>query len=72
MALVSDLLGKIKPSPTLSLIAKANELKAQGKDVIGLSAVRRLALSLSVRMTLIILWLKLLPVQAVSRFCITH
>tara|TARA_R110002124_G_scaffold64985_2_gene177832 strand:- start:646820 stop:648040 length:1221 start_codon:yes stop_codon:yes gene_type:complete len=38
MALVSDLLGKIKPSPTLSLIAKANELKAQGKDVIGLSA----------------------------------
>ena len=38
MALVSDLLGKIKPSPTLSLIAKANELKAQGKDIIGLSA----------------------------------
>ena len=38
MALVSDLLGKIKPSPTLSLIAKANELKAAGKDVIGLSA----------------------------------
>ena len=30
--------GRIKPSPTLAVTAKAGELKAQGKDVYSLSA----------------------------------
>lgn len=34
---LADRLDKIKPSATLALAAKAQELKAQGKDVIGLS-----------------------------------
>jgi aspartate aminotransferase len=34
---VANRLKAVKPSPTLSLIAVAQELKAQGKDVIGLS-----------------------------------
>ena len=38
MSIVADRLKKIKPSPTLSLIAKAAEMKAAGDDVIGLSA----------------------------------
>lgn len=35
--LIASRLDKIKPSATLALAAKAQELKAQGKDVIGLS-----------------------------------
>lgn len=38
MSLVADRLRRIKPSPTLAATNKAAELKAAGKDVIGLSA----------------------------------
>lgn len=38
MAFISDNLKKIKPSPTLAVTAKAKELKAAGKDVIGLGS----------------------------------
>jgi aspartate aminotransferase len=37
MTFIAKRLEKIKPSATLVLAAKANELKAQGKDVIGLA-----------------------------------
>ncbi|MDD3371854.1 MAG: aminotransferase class I/II-fold pyridoxal phosphate-dependent enzyme, partial [Alphaproteobacteria bacterium] len=35
---VAQRLSKVKPSPTLGITRLANELKAQGKDVIGLAA----------------------------------
>ncbi len=35
---LSDRLASVKPSPTLAVTARANELKAQGKDIIGLGA----------------------------------
>lgn len=38
MSFLSDALGRIKPSPTIAVTNKAAELKAQGKDVIGLGA----------------------------------
>ena len=38
MSIVSNNLKKIKPSPTLAVTQKARELKAAGKDVIGLGA----------------------------------
>jgi aspartate aminotransferase len=38
MSIVANRLKKIKPSPTLAVSAKAKELKAQGKDIIGLGA----------------------------------
>ena len=38
MGIVSNSLKKIKPSPTLAVTQKAKELKAAGKDVIGLGA----------------------------------
>ncbi len=38
MAIVSNSLKRIKPSPTLAVTQKARELKAAGKDVIGLGA----------------------------------
>lgn len=38
MSLIADRLGRIKPSPTLAVTAKVGELKAQGRDVIGLGA----------------------------------
>ncbi len=38
MSLVADRLKRIKPSPTLAATNKAAELKAAGKDIIGLSA----------------------------------
>ncbi|MEQ8442783.1 MAG: pyridoxal phosphate-dependent aminotransferase [Alphaproteobacteria bacterium] len=38
MAFLADRLKRIKPSPTVAVTAKANELKAQGRDVIGLGA----------------------------------
>ncbi len=38
MSIVADRLKRIKPSPTLSVSAKAKELKAAGRDVIGLGA----------------------------------
>jgi len=38
MALISARLGNIKPSPTIAVTTKAQELKAAGKDVIGLGA----------------------------------
>ena len=34
--LLSDRIQKLKPSSTLAMAAKAAELKAQGKDIIGL------------------------------------
>ncbi len=37
-SIVADRLGRIKPSPTLAVTAKVNELKAQGRDIIGLGA----------------------------------
>lgn len=38
MAFLSDALLRIKPSPTIAVTTKAAELKAAGKDVIGLAA----------------------------------
>ncbi|MFO1189504.1 MAG: pyridoxal phosphate-dependent aminotransferase [Alphaproteobacteria bacterium] len=38
MPLLSARLGKIKPSPTIAVTMKAAELKAQGRDIIGLGA----------------------------------
>ena len=38
MAFLSDTLARVKPSPTIAVTTKANELKAAGKDVIGLGA----------------------------------
>ena len=38
MSLLSDALGRIKPSPTMAVTAKAAELRAAGQDVIGLGA----------------------------------
>ncbi len=36
--MLADRLSRIKPSPTVAVTAKANELKAEGHDVIGLGA----------------------------------
>ncbi len=38
MAFLADRLDRIKPSPTIAVTMKARELKAQGRDVIGLGA----------------------------------
>ena len=38
MSSIADRLSVIKPSPTMAVTAKAAELKAAGKDVIGLAA----------------------------------
>ena len=38
MSIISDSLKRIKPSPTIAVRTKARELKAAGKDVIGLGA----------------------------------
>ena len=38
MAFLSDTLARVKPSPTIAMTNKAAELKAAGRDVIGLSA----------------------------------
>ncbi|MEM8833780.1 MAG: pyridoxal phosphate-dependent aminotransferase [Pseudomonadota bacterium] len=38
MSIIADRLSRIKPSPTLAVTAKAKELKAAGKDIIGLGA----------------------------------
>ena len=36
MSFLASRLDRIKPSPTIAVTAKARELKAQGRDVIGL------------------------------------
>ena len=38
MAFLADSLARVQPSPTIAVTTKANELKAAGKDVIGLGA----------------------------------
>ena len=38
MSIIADRMSKVKPSATLSLTTKAAELKASGKDIIGLGA----------------------------------
>ena len=38
MSFLSDTLARVKPSPTIAVTTKAAELKAQGRDVIGLGA----------------------------------
>ena len=38
MAFLSDTLARVKPSPTIAITSKALEMKAAGRDVIGLSA----------------------------------
>ena len=38
MSFLADRLARIKPSPTMAITAKAAELKAEGRDVIGLGA----------------------------------
>lgn len=38
MSIIADRLSRIKPSPTIAVTNKAKELKAAGKDVIGLGA----------------------------------
>ncbi|MCV2868185.1 pyridoxal phosphate-dependent aminotransferase [Defluviimonas sp. WL0002] len=38
MAFLSDTLARVKPSPTIAVTTKAQQLKADGKDVIGLGA----------------------------------
>jgi len=35
---VSDAIERIKPSPTIAVTQKARELKAEGRDIIGLGA----------------------------------
>ena len=39
MSIVSNSLKRIKPSPTIAVTSKAREMRAAGKDVIGLGAV---------------------------------
>ena len=36
MSIISNSLKRIKPSPTIAVTQKARELKAAGKDIIGL------------------------------------
>jgi aspartate aminotransferase len=38
MAFLSDTLARVKPSPTIAVTTKAAQLKAEGKDIIGLGA----------------------------------
>ena len=38
MSIISDSLKRIKPSPTIAVTQNARELRAAGKDVIGLGA----------------------------------
>ncbi|MEL6424003.1 MAG: aminotransferase class I/II-fold pyridoxal phosphate-dependent enzyme, partial [Pseudomonadota bacterium] len=38
MPFLADSLARVKPSPTIAVTNKARELKAAGKDVIGLGA----------------------------------
>ena len=38
MSLIAQRLTRIKPSPTIAVTTKAQELKAAGRDVIGLGA----------------------------------
>ncbi len=38
MSIISNNLKRIKPSPTIAVTQKARELKASGKDIIGLGA----------------------------------
>ena len=38
MSIISNNLKKIKPSPTIAVTQKARELRAAGKDVVGLGA----------------------------------
>ena len=38
MSIISNSLKRIKPSPTIAVTQKARELRAAGKDVIGLGA----------------------------------
>ena len=38
MAFLADILGRVKPSATIAVSQKARDLKAQGRDVIGLGA----------------------------------
>ena len=38
MAFLSDALARVKPSATIAVSSKARELKAAGRDVIGLGA----------------------------------
>ena len=38
MSIVSNSLKRIKPSPTIAVTSKAREMRAGGKDVIGLGA----------------------------------
>jgi len=38
MAFLSDTLARVKPSPTIAVTSKAAQLKAEGRDVIGLGA----------------------------------
>ena len=38
MSFIADRLGLIAPSPTIAVTQKARDLKAQGRDVIGLGA----------------------------------
>ena len=38
MSIVSNSLKRIKPSPTIAVTSKAREMRAAGRDVIGLGA----------------------------------
>ena len=38
MGFLADRMGRIKPSPTMAVTARAAELKAAGRDIIGLGA----------------------------------
>lgn len=38
MAFIADALARVKPSATIAVTNKARELKASGRDVIGLGA----------------------------------
>ena len=39
MSIISNSLKRIKPSPTIAVTQKARELRAAGKDVIGLGCL---------------------------------
>ena len=38
MSIVSNSLKRIKPSPTMAVTSRAREMRAAGKDIIGLGA----------------------------------
>lgn len=38
MSFISERLSRVKPSPTIAMTTRAGQLRAEGRDIIGLSA----------------------------------